>query len=132
LPASLLLLPLASRVQRRAWPFAVAGLIALVSVIGVATTSSAWTLLWAGLTGFAATSVLVLVFALPPLLRPPAEVAPVSAAMMTVSYTLAMLVAVASGVAWDLTGIPATAFVPIGLCALLLFAIPATIRFGKG
>ena len=129
LPASLLLLPLASRLQRRAWPFAVAGLIALVSVVGVATSSSLWTLWWAGLIGFAATSVLVLVFALPPLLRQPADVAPISAAMMTVSYTLAMLIAVMSGVAWDLTDVPAAAFVPIGLCALLLLIVPATIRF---
>jgi MFS transporter, CP family, cyanate transporter len=131
LPASLLLLPLAGRLQGRAWPFAVAGLIALVSVVGVAMTSSAWTLAWASLIGFASTGVLVLVFALPPLLRPPAEVAPISAAMMTVSYTLAMLVAVASGAAWDLTGIPAAAFVPIGLCALLLLTVPATIRFER-
>jgi MFS transporter, CP family, cyanate transporter len=129
LPASLLLLPLMHRVQGRAWPFAVSGLITLVSVIGIATSSSAWTLVWAGLVGFGAAGVLVLVFALPPLLCAATDIPRVSAAMMTVSYTLAMLVAVVSGAVWDLTGIPAATFVPIGLCALLLFGVPATIRY---
>ena len=36
------------------------------------------------------------------------------------SYTLGMITAVVSGVVWDLTAIPAAAFVPIGLCAVLL------------
>jgi len=81
--------------------------------------------------GFAAAGVFVLVLALPPLLRPAVDVARISAAMMTVSYTLAMITAVASGAAWDLTGIPAAAFGPIAGCALLLLFVPATISFDR-
>jgi CP family cyanate transporter-like MFS transporter len=131
LPASILLLPLASRLERRAWPYAAFGAGSVASVIGIATTASLWTVAWAALLGFCGAGVLVLVLALPPLLRAPPDVAPTSAAMMTVSYTLAMLVAVISGVAWDLTGVPAAAFVPIGLCGLLLLTVPATISFDR-
>ena len=129
LPASFLLLALASRLMRRAWPFVALGFTALTGVIGIASTASAWTVLWAGVLGFSGAGVLVLVLALPPLLCAPADVAPVAAATMTVSYTLAMIIAVVSGAAWDLTGIPAAAFAPMGCCALLLIAVAATMRF---
>lgn len=131
LPASILLLALAGRLERRVWPYVAFGILCLLSIIGIATTASAWTVLWAAVLGFAAAGVLVLVLALPPLLCAPADVAPVSAAMLTVSYALGMAVAVVSGVTWDATKIPAAAFVPIGLCALLLLSVPMTIPFGK-
>jgi CP family cyanate transporter-like MFS transporter len=131
LPASFLLLGLASRLERRVWPFLAFGLTCLVSIIGIVTTASAWTVVWAAVLGFAAAGVFVLVLALPPLLRAAADVARISAAMMTVSYTLAMTTAVASGAAWDLSGIPAAAFVPIAACAALLLFVPATISFDR-
>jgi CP family cyanate transporter-like MFS transporter len=131
LPASILLLALAGRLERHVWPYVAFGILCLAGVIGIATTTSAWTVAWAALLGFAAAGVLVLVLALPPLLCAPAEVAPISAAMLTVSYAVGMAVAVISGITWDVTGLPATAFVPIGLCALLLLSVPMTIPFGK-
>jgi MFS transporter, CP family, cyanate transporter len=131
LPASVLLLALAGRLERRVWPYVAFGILCLASIVGIATTASAWTIFWASVLGFAAAGVLVLALALPPLLCAPADVAPVSAAMLTVSYALGVSIAVISGITWDVTGIPATAFVPIGLCALLLLTVPATIPFGK-
>jgi MFS transporter, CP family, cyanate transporter len=131
LPASVLLLVLASRLERRIWPYLAFGLLCLASAIGLAATASAWTVAWAAVLGFSASGVLILVLALPPLLCAPADVAPVSAAMLTVSYTLGVIIAVVSGIAWDATGIPAAAFVPIGLCALLLVSVPATIPFDR-
>jgi len=131
LPASILLLALASRLERRAWPYVAFGILCLAGVIGIATTASAWTVFWAAVLGFAAAGVLVLVLALPPLLCAPAEVAPISAAMLTVSYAFGMAIAVVSGVTWDVTGLPAAAFVPIALCALLLLSVPLTIPFGR-
>jgi MFS transporter, CP family, cyanate transporter len=131
LPASFLLLGVAHRLERRVWPFLAFGLICLVSIIGIVTTASAWTVVWAAMLGFAAAGVFVLVLALPPLLRAPADVARISAAMMTVSYTLAMTTAVASGAAWDLSGVPAAAFAPIAACAALLLCVPATISFER-
>src|SRR5262247_2880324 len=107
LPASILLLVLAGRLERRVWPYLAFGILCLLSTIGIVSTASAWTVLWAAVLGFAAAGVLVL--ALPPLLRAASDVAWISAAMMTVSYTLAMTTAVASGAAWDLSGVPAAA-----------------------
>jgi MFS transporter, CP family, cyanate transporter len=131
LPSSILLLALASRLERRVAPYLVFGVLALASVIGIATSASAWTVFWAALLGFSAAGVLVLVLALPPILCAPDDVAPVSAAMLTVSYSLAMTIAVVSGISWDITGIPSAAFMPMGLCGLVLFVVPATIEFGK-
>jgi len=132
LPASVILLAVAGRLERRIWPYAVFGAVSLASVVGMATTASAWTVAWAGLFGFSAAGVLVLVYALPPLLCAPGDVAPVSAAMLTVSYSLAVIVAVVSGITWDVTGIPMTAFVPMGLCALILFVVPPALPFKDG
>src|SRR5262249_58664223 len=113
------------------WLYVAFGVLCLLRVIGIARRGSAWTGLWAAVLGFAAAGVLVLVLALPPLLCAPADVAPTSAAMLTVSYALGMAVAVVSGMTWDATGLPAAAFVPIGLCALLLLSVPAAIGVAR-
>jgi CP family cyanate transporter-like MFS transporter len=51
-----------------------------------------------------------------------------TAGMFTISYTMAVIVPVVSGLIWDLTGIAASAFVLIGACAVLLMALAPTIR----
>ena len=132
LPASAILLAVASRLERRAWPYVVFGIFSLASVVGIAMTASVWTVVWAGLFGFSAAGVLVLALAVPPMLCAPEDVAPVTAAVLTVSYSLAMIVAVVSGLAWDVTHMPVMAFVPMGLCALILFVLPQTLPFGRG
>ena len=132
LPASAILLAVASRLERRAWPYVVFGIFSLASVVGIAMTASVWTVVWAGLFGFSAAGVLVLALAVPPMLCAPEDVAPVTAAVLTVSYSLAMIVAVVSGLAWDVTHMPVMAFVPMGLCALILFVLPQTLPFGPG
>jgi len=48
--------------------------------------------------------------------------------MFTISYTCAVITPIVSGLAWDLTGIPAMAFLPIGLIALLLVGFAPTIH----
>jgi hypothetical protein len=40
--------------------------------------------------------------------------------MFTISYTFGLVVPVISGALWDLTGVPASAFVPLAVCALTL------------
>jgi CP family cyanate transporter-like MFS transporter len=131
LPASVILLAVASRLERRAWPYVVFGIFSLASVIGIALTASVWTVVWAAMFGFSAAGVLVLALAVPPLVCAPEDVAPVTAAVLTVSYSLAMIVAVVSGATWDVTGVPAMTFLPMGLCALILFVLPQTLPFGR-
>ncbi|HEY4773498.1 MAG TPA: MFS transporter [Xanthobacteraceae bacterium] len=127
LPASLILLAIAGRLERQVWPYALCGALGLLSALGLAFGSSAIVLASAALLGFACAAVLVLILALPPLLSPPDDVHRTSAAMFTISYTCAVVVPILSGLAWDLTGVPATAFVPIGLCGVLLLALAPTI-----
>jgi hypothetical protein len=54
-----------------------------------------------------------------------------SAAMFTISYGEGLIVSVLSGAAWDLTGSPRIAFLPIAVSALPLLFVPAVIRFQR-
>jgi CP family cyanate transporter-like MFS transporter len=121
LPASVLLLFFANQWIRQKWPYAVSGLLCLVSIFAVVYGDSFMIIAGAALLGFAAAGVLILMLALPPLLSPPNDVHRTAAAMFTISYSCALVVPVLSGIAWDLSGVPAAAFLPIGLCAALLF-----------
>jgi MFS transporter, CP family, cyanate transporter len=52
----------------------------------------------------------------------------VTAAMFTISYSCAVIVPVISGALWDLSGIPALAFLPIALCGILLIVLAPAIN----
>jgi CP family cyanate transporter-like MFS transporter len=131
LPASLLLIALARRLERRAWPFMLAGALSIVGVAGIVATASAVTVASAGLLGCAAGSSFALGLTLPPLLSTPQEVARVSASMFTIGYASAVVVSVLSGAAWDATGAARFAFLPIALSALALILLVRTIRFER-
>ena len=64
------------------------------------------TIVWAALLGFSDAAALILGLTLPPLLCRPDDIARTSAGMFTISYGGAVVVAVISGVIWDLSGIP--------------------------
>lgn len=125
IPASILLLMVAGGLERRRWPYVATGALCLAAVLSIVFGNSIIMIAGAGLLGFAAAAVLVLMLALPPLLSPPEDVHRTAAAMFTISYSCAVITPVLSGLAWDLTGVPAMAFLPIGLCVLLL-VVPAT------
>jgi membrane protein implicated in regulation of membrane protease activity len=62
------------------------------------------------------------------LLCKPADVARTPAGMYTLRSGGAVAIAIASGVLWDVTGVPATSFVPLAICAVALAAIAARMR----
>jgi CP family cyanate transporter-like MFS transporter len=128
LPASLLLLPLAHRSERRAWPYLVAALLALASLAGVMVLDGQWMVLAAGVVGFAVGGSFILGLTLPPLLSAPDEVAMTSAAVFTLSYAGAVAVAILSGAMWDLSGVPTLVFAPMLLAALGLVAAALLLR----
>jgi CP family cyanate transporter-like MFS transporter len=128
LPASFILLAYASRLELRAWPFVVCGLMSLSGAVGIVFGSGIVVVVAASLIGFAAAFVLVLALALPPLLSPPDDVHRVTAAMFTISYSCAVIVPILSGLAWDLSGIAGTAFVPIALAGLLQVLLAPAIN----
>ena len=131
LPASFALLGIVDKLERRAWPFMLCGALMLLCVVGIAVTANLWTVFFAGMLGFLGAFVMTLGFALPALLSSPSEMARMSAAMFTVSYSGALVVSVLSGAAWDLAGSPAFAFLPIALSALPLLIVPPMIQFNR-
>jgi MFS transporter, CP family, cyanate transporter len=131
LPASFLLLAFASRLERRAWPYMVCGVISLAAVLAIMFGNGLMIVAGAAVLGFAAAGTLVLMLALPPLLTEPDDVHRMSAGMFTISYSCAVIVPIVSGLGWDLSGIPLVAFAPIALSTLLLIALAPTIRFKR-
>ncbi len=131
LPASAIMLVVAGKFERRAWPMVVTGLLMLVSVTGIAFSASGWTVAWAALLGFVGAATLTIGFALPAMVSAPEDVGRVSAAMFTISYTMAMVTSVVSGAAWDFAGDPRWAFLPIALSVLPQVLLIGTIRFPK-
>jgi CP family cyanate transporter-like MFS transporter len=128
IPASLILLAVAGRLERAVWPYIVCALVCVATTGGIVFGSGVWVVAAAALQGFAAAAILVLVLALPPLLSPPDDVHRVTAAMFTISYSCAVIVPVISGLVWDLSGIPGMAFLPIALCGLLLVILAPAIN----
>ena len=89
------------------------------------------TIVWAALLGFSDSAALIVGLTLPALLCRPEDVARTSAGMFTISYGGAVAIAVLSGAAWDISRIPALAFVPIAGCAIGLAASAAGMRSKK-
>jgi CP family cyanate transporter-like MFS transporter len=129
IPASFLLLLYAQRLERRAWPFVVCGVASLAAIIGIGVLPADGVVACAAVLGFFNAAILILMLALPPLLAPPQDVHRVSAAMFTISYSCAVITPVFSGLAWDLTGAPWSAFVPLGACAVVMMVLAPSVRF---
>jgi CP family cyanate transporter-like MFS transporter len=127
-PASLLLLAAAGRLERKAWPYVGCGLLCVIATGGIVFGSGIWIVAAATLQGFAAAAILILILALPPLLSAPDDVHRVTAAMFTISYSCAVIVPVISGLAWDLSGIASFAFAPIALCGIILIILAPAIN----
>ena len=131
LPASLLLLAAADRLERRAWPYLASGVLSLISIAGLVLMVGPATIVWAALLGFSDAFALILGLTLPPLLCRPDDVARTSAGMFTISYGGTVAISVISGAAWDASGIPALAFVPMAACAVGLGVIAVGLRLQK-
>jgi CP family cyanate transporter-like MFS transporter len=94
-------------------------------------TGSGWTILWAGVLGGLLAAALTFAMMLPPLLAAPDDVARMTAGMLAIGYTMAVVISVVGGGFWDLVGSARAAFVPIGLGLLPILVLPATIDFGE-
>jgi CP family cyanate transporter-like MFS transporter len=127
-PASLLLLAVAGRLERKAWPYVGCGLLCVIATAGIVFGSGVWVVAASAVQGFAAAAILILILALPPLLSAPEDVHRVSAAMFTISYSCAVIVPVISGLTWDLSGIASFAFAPIALCGIILIILAPAIN----
>ena len=126
LPASFLMLVMASRWERKKWPMLCAGTLGLAGIAGILISTEAWSLIAsAAMVGFACAIALTLVLALPALLVAPDDVPRMSAGVFTLGYGLAMVISILGGIAWDISGNAAFAFIPIAIWVLpfLLFTL---------
>ena len=131
LPASLLLLAFAGKLERKVWPYLTSGMLSLLSIAGLVLMVGPATIVWAALLGFSDAAALIVGLTLPALLCPPEDVARTSAGTFTISYGGAVAIAVVSGAAWDLSGVPALAFVPLAICGIALAAIALRMHARK-
>jgi len=116
--ASFTLLVVADRLHGRAWPYVLFGTLSLVGLLGPVVASRDWVVPAAALLGCSAAVPFVLILALPPALSAPGDVHRTAAGMFTISYAGAVIVPVACGAMWDLTGLAWTAFLPLAACAV--------------
>ncbi|HEY1544097.1 MAG TPA: MFS transporter [Xanthobacteraceae bacterium] len=123
LPASIILLFCVGRLVGRAWPYALCGALSFACVLGILFGSGPVIIMAAAALGFSGAVTLTLMLTLPALYSAPEDVHRTTAGMFTISYSCAVLVPIASGYLWDASGIPAAAFVPIGICNFLLIGL---------
>jgi CP family cyanate transporter-like MFS transporter len=124
----IILLTMANRMQRKAWPFLIFGPILFVSFLGLMfIPSTLWIIICSASIGFTTAITLIATLALPPLLSAPADVPRTAAGMFTISYTIAIIIPTISGALWDATGVPWTAFVPLCVCAVVLTVLGTVV-----
>jgi MFS transporter, CP family, cyanate transporter len=128
LPSSLLLLALAGRLTRRNASYIMCAVLLLISLMGLVFSPGSWVVVSSALFGFTISSLLILILALPPLLSAPYDVHRVSAGMFTISYSCAVLIPILSGLLWDMTNVPASVFLPIGLCPPAMIILASGLR----
>jgi len=131
IPVSFALLAAAGRLEKRLWPYAASGLGVLAGLAGVVFGTGALILAAAALIGAAITLTFVLILALPPVLSAPGDVHRLAAGMFAISYATGVIVPTVSGLAWDLTGMPGTAFAPLAVCAVMLAVLAPTLPIGR-
>ena len=130
-PGSLLVIALADRIEGRVWPFVANGILLLLSLAWMVTASESGIVFAAAVCGCVSGISLTMGLMLPPLLSKPVNLARTSAATFTISYTMAMIVSVAGGLVWDLTGSSRFAFLPVALSILPVILLTPTIRFHR-
>lgn len=119
LPASFILLAMASRWERRKWPLLAAVAIGFIGIVGTLAFTGGWGVVAsAALIGFACAVTLTLVLALPALLVAPDDVPRMSAGVFTLGYGFAMIMSILGGVAWDISGKAMFAFLPVTIWLL--------------
>jgi len=131
IPVSFALIAAAGRLQNRLWPYVVSGLGVLAGLAAVVAGTGIAIIAGAAYIGLSLTLSFVLILALPPVLSAPGDVHRLAAGMFTISYSTAVLVPAASGLLWDLTGVPAVAFAPMAACAVLLAVLAPRLPSGS-
>lgn len=127
LPASFLMLLFAGRLAGHPSAYLVMGLISTLSLVGIMCSPAQWIVVWCCLLGFSVAVTLILVLALPSILRAQHDVHRTSAGMFTISYGSAMIVSVITGLLWEWTHQPISGFAPLALYGLATLPLCLTV-----
>lgn len=119
LPISILVTVFARSLAGRRWPFIFFGILCTVGIFGWLFAPASTALLWVGLLGASSSGVFLLGLALPPLLAPEQEVAGYTGLLLTLGYVSAFCGPLIGGSLWDLSGIPALAFLPVIIASFM-------------
>jgi MFS transporter, CP family, cyanate transporter len=115
----IVLILMAGRLQRRAWPFLLFGPAMLAAFLGLMLgPSPLGVVVCAALIGISTSVTMTAVLALPALLAMPADVPRIAAGMFTIAYACAIVIPTVCGALWDLTGKSWTTFVLPCLCCV--------------
>jgi MFS transporter, CP family, cyanate transporter len=127
LPASAIALVTARAITGRRAPLLVVSAGMAVSLALFLLAPPALWVAGAGLVGFCCAFGLVLALALPPLVAPARDVHHLSAGMFAVGYGYSFLLPLLGGVAWDISHVPAAAFLPAFAGAATTAAVALTL-----
>ncbi len=100
-----------------------AGGLTLAGLAGLVSEQPGLIVASAGLLGFVSAYILVVCFAIPPLLARETDVAPVSAGANTISYSVAFVTSLLAGAIWDATQLPVVGFLPILVGAAVVLVV---------
>ena len=128
IPASILMMAILDRLVFRRAAYLAAGAGLLVGSVGLATAPHGAAIAFATLAGFSLGCLLTLALALPALLVEAARVPGFSAAVFTVSYTIAVLTALGTGLLNGMDPSPWLGVAPIAAGALAILAVGGTVR----
>lgn len=120
IPASFLLLVMASRWERKRWPLFACATMGIAGIGCILFGVSPWIVTAGGAAvGAACAMMLTLVLTLPALFVAPEDVPRMSAGIFTIGYGIAMVVSVLGGIAWDVSRSAAFAFAPVVVCGVV-------------
>jgi len=129
--ASALLLVFARRLVGRRWPLVIAPLVAVAALVVLTFAPGAWAVVAGAVIGFCCSFLLILLFALPPLLGGEERAHSLSAAMFSLAYACSFIVPLFGGMIWDGTGIARTAFLPSGIYGLAIIGLAGLFRLQR-
>ena len=128
IPASMLMMVYVERLALRRASYITAGLLVLAGSVGLATAPAVFAVAFAAAAGFSLGCLLTMALALPPLTMAAENVPSFSAAVFTVSYTIAVLTALVTGSLQSAGSRQFISILPIAMAALAVVAVGSTIR----
>jgi CP family cyanate transporter-like MFS transporter len=129
IPATIILMFFAQKISTKRFPYIVTGLVAAGSVAGLIVLPGAWAVPCSAVIGFCCATFITLSLTLPALLAAHGDVHRLSSGMFTVGYGLAVVTPIVGGLAWDISVVPAAAFVPAGVFDMAVAVLGTRLFF---